>query len=177
MYTVDRKLEAVNYMLMFIGRSPINSFEDDTQADVSAALALLTSTSRSVQSRRWSWNTFERELTPDSNSGKIMLNNAYLFIEGENGELYSVVNSILMDMKTGKCYFTAPVKVTVVMEQDFNDLPEPAQVYIKIAAAKAFQMAYQGDPHVDNMLAIGLMQANRDLMSFEAAFGNFNTFH
>ena len=70
MSTVIRttELEAVNYMLLSIGESPVSSLTGTSTADVSIAKEIINRVSTDVQAQGWSWNTdLNYKIIQDSN--------------------------------------------------------------------------------------------------------------
>src|SRR5690348_3097408 len=67
------KIDAVNSMLISLGIRPVASLNPPHGADVAQAVHTLDEVTRECQSRGWHWNTVTKTISPDANTGKIIL--------------------------------------------------------------------------------------------------------
>lgn len=145
--------EAVNACLRGIGLRPVSSYEDPN-LNAAMALAIINTESRTVQCKGW-W--FNEEggwmLTPDSNGEVQVPNNALsitpwgnsrgLSITIRGGKLYNTCthSTIVSDVVDS----SGAIEVRMIVELPFEDLPTPAQDYIKDKAVRKFAQDVDGD--------------------------------
>jgi hypothetical protein len=140
------ELDAVNAMLLSIGQAPVNTLEVSNIKDVSFARLILNNTSRSVQTRGWSFNTDHLySLVPDV-SGNILMPADALVVDCEDKSLnVSWRNGMLYDGDENTSVFTATdLEFRVVRFMPFEDMPQPARDYIAMKAARSFQAQIVG---------------------------------
>lgn len=163
MISAMTELEAVNEMLMSIGQAPVNSLAVTGIRDVNIAKARLTSTTRRVLSRGFSFNTDENyDLTPDVD-GIILIPNGTLKIEAmSNDDLVQRRHAKGMALynRTDRTFvFPAAVSVKIVWAFTFEDLPETARCYIATWAGRRFQSKVIGSPILDRYEEEDVMMA------------------
>ena len=132
------QIDAINRMLRYIGELPIPSTVaiDDLPEGHEAVQAstILQETLREEQEEKWWFNSFTETLIPqtsgyitlpynlinfDSNQGKY---------RSEGGDLYDVINQTKI--------FTDPVELDVLLNIEFDDLPDVFRTYVVLQAAK-----------------------------------------
>jgi len=138
------KLDAVNQMLMSIGRNPVSTITDSTITAVRIAIEQLDRTVREVLAIGWQFNTdTEYELTVDG-SGEIPVP-AGLIDLAPCDRLRDI--TIRDDSGTLKLYdrdeqsftFAASVEADVIWAFEFEECPEAVRQYIFTRAARRFQ--------------------------------------
>lgn len=143
-------LEAVNLMLLSIGKSPVNTLSIPGVNDVSQATTVLYTVTRDVQKRGW-W--FNREpgfpILPDT-LGNIQIPNTVIDITPDdryrnyverNGKLYDLDNHTF---NIGQYLSGQPLKCEVVWCFDFETIPQAARSYIARRAGREFQACVIG---------------------------------
>ena len=130
--------KAINTMLTSIGEQPIQNVDDlGGLSAASIAKDILENVSRAVQSRGWIFNTDLDVVMKPDNNGYITLSDNILRIDTTT-RLRDPDNDIvergrkLYDRQKNVNTFDAGVeiKVNVIKELEFHDLPEPAKRYI-----------------------------------------------
>lgn len=172
------KLEAVNIMLSTIGESPVNSLSSGL-VDAELAETILNSVSKTVQSDGWNFNReYDYAITPDL-AGEINLPNNILRADAAY-EPYSkdlVQRGLKMyDKKEHTFKINDTVKLDVVFELDFADIPEVAKRYIVIKAARLFQDRVLGSDTLHSFTQEEEQQALFALREFEGETEDFNVF-
>jgi hypothetical protein len=145
------ELEAVNSMLLSIGKSPVNTTAVPGINDVSNALTTLYNTVREVQSRRW-WFNYDTcyVLTPDSNGNVARPNSCSGFAPSERWrnyvERYNPASSTmcLWDLDTKTFNLTpliqgSSLKCDVQWVFAFEQVPQVARSFIARKAGRIFQ--------------------------------------
>lgn len=148
-------LDAANTYLRAIGESPVNTVEGDVQsADVALALAEIANQSTALQTKGWSWNReYAFPIQPD-NSGNITLPANTLRVDTAYGQSSSVLYQVAQ--RGAKLYnstdhnftFTETLLLDLVVELDWDDLPEVARLYIASKAAHVGQATLPSDATV-----------------------------
>lgn len=172
------KLEAVNIMLSTIGESPVNSLSSGL-VDAELAETILNSVSKTVQSDGWNFNReYDYAITPDL-AGEINLPNNILRADAAY-EPYSkdlVQRGLKMyDKKEHTFKINDTVKLDVVFELDFADIPEVAKRYVIIKAARLFQDRVLGSDTLHSFTQEEEQQALFALREFEGETEDFNVF-
>lgn len=179
--TPTSKLEAVNIMLSRIGEAPVNSLTSGLE-DAELAETILLATSREVQSKGWVFNTdLDYSLTPDATTKHINLPSNTLKVDTRATIRKSATDVVergrrLYDRSTHTYEFTDNVKVDLVTQLDFNDLPEPARRYITLKSARVFQDAVLGSESLHRFQQEDEKTAWIELQDYQADTGDFNIF-
>ena len=183
--TKDKELKkAINTMLTSIGEQPIQNVNDLAGlSDASIAKDILANVSRAVQSRGWIFNTdLDVTYTPDT-KGEILLGSDVLRIDTTN-RLRDSDNDIvergrkLYDRQKNKATFDAgtEIKVNVIKELDFENLPEPAKRYITIRASRIFHDRVVGSGELHRFYQEDEMNAWQALLEYEGDVADYNIF-
>jgi hypothetical protein len=176
--TASTKLEAVNIMLSTIGESPVNSLSSGL-VDAELAETILNNTSRTVQAEGWHFNReYDLGLTPNL-SGEIKLPNNVLRADASY-EPYSKDlvqrGDRMYDKKEHTFKINDTVKLDIVVELEYEDLPEVAKRYISIKAARLFQARVLGSETLHGFTQEEETQAFYSLREFENDTEDFNVF-
>ena len=176
-----QELPAVNQILAAVGQAPVTTL-DQTNPDVAIAYDTLLQVSREVQAEGWSFNTeYKVELTPDTND-EILYPNNVLQMDLSEGEGYGSKNSI---RKNGKLYDKVKktdkwtddtVKVDIVYQYDWVDLPIPVQDYIVSRTATIVSSRIVGDPDQYKMLSQKEISARANALEYECRQGDYTYF-
>lgn len=149
----NKKLRAVNRMLLTIGEQPVNSLE--TQGIIEAELAkmILEEVSTDIQCQDWHFNKNRRvTLTPDRKTGEVTLPENCLRVDsvGRSACLNVVQrNNRLYDQLNNTYFFKEPVVVDMVVELPLEELPPFAYTYITTRATRIFQQSAVGSQVVE----------------------------
>ncbi|CAB4139513.1 tail tubular protein A [uncultured Caudovirales phage] len=137
-------LEAVNTMLSAIGEAPVNSVDASGVVDATNAKATLDKQSRLVQAEGWHWNTERRFPLPLSFPDKFVYVPANALVvdpstDAPGAPEATVRGNRLYDIVNRTYAFERPVLVDMILNLDFEELPEPARRYIVARATRVFQ--------------------------------------
>lgn len=174
--TPTTKLEAVNIMLSTIGEHPVNSLSSGL-VDAEMAETILSSTSRSVQSEGWHFNReFKMNFSADA-SGEVILPSNVLRADAtlsyDSKDLVQR-GSKMYDKKNHTFNIGETVALDVVVELQFEDLPEVAKRYITIRAGRIFQDRVVGSDTLHGFTREDEAGALFSLKEFEADTEDFN---
>ena len=182
-------LEAVNTMLSSIGEAPVNSLASGFE-DAELAESIINNVNREVQSKGFVFNTdLEYTLFPGSD-GTVHLPANILRVDTtklvrsseedivERGrKLYDRKNNTFNLSKK-----TTGIKLDLIIQLDFEDLPEPARRYIALRSARIFQDRVLSSSELHGFQQQDEAQALSELMDYNAEsadysiFDNYDTF-
>lgn len=147
------KLEAVNTILAAIGEQPVSSLSSGL-VDAEAAEVVLTKTTKDVLARGYHCNTdHDFELVPDVD-GYIWVPSGTLSVDPvDRSQDYVVRDGKLYDRDEQTYVFTESVKVDLIQEMDFEDLPYALARYIEARSARIFQEQVEGSISLDGFTA------------------------
>lgn len=168
------ELEAVNEMLASIGELPVNTLDEETNLDVANACRILKTITRAVLSMGWTANTFPMTLLPDKGSQKIRWNANYLHILSNEGNAYIKRGEYLYDMANQTAIFTKPIEVTIVLQENFADIPDALRAYITAKATRQFQGRYLATEEISNQSQQNEAEAWKNLQEYEMTVNRFN---
>jgi hypothetical protein len=162
------KLKAVNICLSAMGEPVINSL-DDAAIDAQMASDIVDETSESVQTIGWYWNTETHTLTPDSN-GYLVLPKNTIRVDPNDLSLGNILQrgGKLFNADTASFQFTKPIKLTLSVILEYDDLPLTAKQFIAIRAARIFQQRLLGSDTLYKYDAADEQRAYAVLMQEEA---------
>lgn len=176
------KLQAVNQMLAAISESPVSSLKSGSP-DAVLAIQWLDNISRQVQASGF-WFNFESNypLKPDVNCEIHLPRNTLSVDEmrSQTTQLDLVQRGDRLYDKTNRTYqFKADVvlQVDIILQLDFDELPNAAAEYIAARAARVFQDKIIGDATMTQSLRQDEQEAKAELRSAETANGDFNIFN
>lgn len=140
-----RLIDAINVTLEALGESRAVDLSSQNPS-VGLAKAAIERTRRGVLSTGWWFNTISREVTPAAISQQITVPWKQVAIYGADGKKYSERDGKLYDLVEQTAVFTAPVKLNVVLDFDFEDLPEHVALWIAYdVAAQVYNNDFGGD--------------------------------
>lgn len=153
------KLDAVNRILRASGEYPVSTLSVTGSNDVTMAVQTLDEMTMHVQLPGLNCNTVYTEVYPDS-SGKILLSDNLISIDtrdvdmGRNLVQRGRNPTYLYDVDNDTDVFTigSAIKVRIVYNLGFEELPTAEQFMIVDAAARSYQMATVGDTAQDRIL-------------------------
>jgi len=146
------ELEAVNMMLLSIGKAPVNTLATSGINDVSWATTTLYNVCRDVQHTGW-WFNREAEFPITANGSNQILRPASVLdfapsdrtlpLNERQGMLYDVKNHTF-DLSVGNWLQGGVLKCDVKWCFSFEDTPMAARMYIAMRAARQFQTSAIG---------------------------------
>lgn len=150
----EREKDAINFMLWAIDEPPVSTLEDDLNADVIKAKAILRDASQRIQAQGWSFNTEEDTLlTPDVFSHKIPYLKEYLKMLASGGATtYVNIGGFVYDMSTRTNKFMSPISVDLIILRSLDEMPYCIYDLIKIRAALLFNMSTTESVSADSKL-------------------------
>lgn len=174
--TPTTKLEAVNIMLSTIGESPVNSLSSGL-VDAEMAETILNSVSREVQGQGWNFNREQAFLLGPSLDGEIIVPNNVLRADATAApdSLDLVQRGTRMyDKKNHTFKINRDVKLDLVVQLEFEELPEVARRFIAIKASRIFQDRVVGSDTLHGFNQQDEAQALFELKEFESDVEDFN---
>lgn len=177
MISPTTELDAINTMLSTIGESPINTVEDSGVVDAVMARQILNSVDREVQSRGWHWNTDKSYLLNPNEEGELELPYGVLrcdTVEPDNSVDVVVRGKRLYDRRNHTFQVGKAVRVDLVVQLPFEELPEPARHYITIRSSRIFQERILGSSELSQFSVTDEARALVVLKDMEAENSDFN---
>jgi hypothetical protein len=172
------KLDAVNTMLSAIGEAPVNSLSSGL-VEAEIAETILNTVDREVQSEGWHFNTeYKKSFAQDTN-GEIPLGNDVLradaHLDANSKDL--VQRGLRMyDRKNHTFAIKEAVKLDVVVQLDFEDMPEVAKRYVTLKATRIFQDRVVGSNTLHDFQERDEQMALMQLKEFDARTDDNNIF-
>lgn len=174
--TPTTKLEAVNIMLSTIGESPVNSLSSGL-VDAEMAETILNSVSREVQGQGWNFNREYELVMGPTLDGEIVIPNNVLRADATNTpDSYDLVQrgNRMYDKRNHTFKIKREVKLDLVVQLQFEELPEVARRYIAVKAARIFQDRVVGSDTLHGFNQQDEAQAYFELKEFESDVEDFN---
>ncbi|WPJ55998.1 hypothetical protein RCIP0099_00045 [Klebsiella phage RCIP0099] len=145
-----RELEAINMTLEALGESRVM---DVNTSNPSAGLArsALARNRRGLLSTGFWFNVVEREVTPTTDGFiKVPWNQLAVYDAGSDSK-YGVRDGNLYDLMEQNQYFDSSVKLKIVLDLDFEDLPEHAAMWVaNYTTAQVYLNDLGGDSNYAN---------------------------
>jgi len=152
------ELDVVNQCLASMGETPLNSVDAD-HPFVAAALMKLKTTNTQEQAKGWWFNTDLVTLRPDSQTKFVYVPNDAININpNDTGTAYVIRGRRLYDRFLSTYEFAGSVRVELVREIPFDDLPMLATHMVAARTVLDFQNAYDGDGDKYNKLGAAYQQ-------------------
>ena len=172
------KLDAVNTMLSAIGEAPVNSLSSGL-VEAEIAETILNTVDREVQSMGWHFNTEYKKTFAQDTNGEIPLGadilraDAHLDANSKNLVLRGLK---MYDRKNHTFAINEAVNLDVVVQLDFEDLPEVAKRYITLKSTRVFQDRVVGSNTLHDFQERDEMAALMELREFDARTDDNNIF-
>lgn len=186
---VSTRLDAINYIIGSIGLAPVEA-EDAYNLDVAQASQLIDAVSRDIQNNRGSGFWFNREknwkLSPDQVTGTISVPNValsiYRFNEYNKQQKIATRGRQLYDTEEHG-FDMRPlvnsngyVRLMIITQLDFEDLPQTAKWAITTMAAVKFASRVEMDMNRVQVLGQEAQDAMWSLEGEETSQANVNAF-
>lgn len=172
------KLEAINTMLSAIGEAPVSSLSSGL-VEAEVAETILNTVNKEVQSKGWNFNTDFNKSYAQDGSGEIALGTDILKADatlGANSKNLVQRGAKMYDRTNHTFVINAAVKLDVVVELDFTDIPEVAKRYIILRATRIFQNRVVGSNTLHDFDARNEQQAYMELKEFDTEVEDHNIF-
>jgi hypothetical protein len=172
------QLDAVNTMLSAIGEAPVNSLSSGL-VEAEVAETILNTVDREVQSMGWHFNTELNKSYAQDTSGNIILGSDILRADAtlkvDSKDL--VQRGLKMyDRKNHTFNIGANTTLDVVVQLDFDDLPEVCKRYITLRATRIFQDRIVGSNTLHDFQERDEQMALIELKEFDKAADDHNIF-
>jgi len=178
------KLDAVNTMLSAIGEAPVSSLSSGL-IEAEVAETILNTVDREVQSMGWHFNTDLNKSFAQTPAGEILLPadilRADATLKANSPNL--VQRGLKMYDRTNHTFIVGTdVALDVVVQLDFDDLPEVAKRYVVLRATRVFQDRVVGSDTLHGFQKEDENMALMELKDFDKAaddhniFDNYDTF-
>lgn len=178
------QLDAVNTMLSAIGEAPVSSLSSGL-LEAEVAETILNTVDREVQSMGWHFNTeLNKSYAQDSN-GEIILGTDVLRADAtQKVDSRDLVQRGLKmyDRVNNTFTINADTALDVVVQLNFDDLPEVAKRYVVMRATRIFQDRIVGSNTLHDFQMRDEATALAELREFDKAaddhniFDNYDTF-
>lgn len=172
------KLDAVNTMLSAIGEAPVNSLSSGL-VEAEVAETILNSVDREVQSMGWNFNKELNKSFAQDSAGEIALPADILRADATlaaNSKDLVQRGSKMYDKKKHTFTVSSSVKLDVVVQLDFTDLPEIAKRFITLRATRIFQDRIVGSATLHEFQMRDEQQALMELKEFDTSVEDHNIF-
>lgn len=157
-------LDAINHVLVAGNETPVTSLTNDSSSAATIVASLLDKERRHALSEGLQFNTRRRAFSPTV-TGKIPMGSNVLSVDGWDDNIdnrYTIVDGNLYDVDTQTDIFTKDVKLEVIYEYDFVDMPVWVQYRIMTAVAVHFHVQFSPDQlHLQSLLQIARDALNR----------------
>jgi len=178
------KLDAVNTMLSAIGEAPVSSLSSGL-IEAEVAETILNTVDREVQSMGWHFNTDLNKSFAQTPAGEILLPadilRADATLKANSPNL--VQRGLKMYDRTNHTFIVGTdAALDVVVQLDFDDLPEVAKRYVVLRATRVFQDRVVGSDTLHGFQKEDENMALMELKDFDKAaddhniFDNYDTF-
>ena len=178
------KLDAVNTMLSAIGEAPVSSLSSGL-IEAEIAETVLDTVDREVQSMGWHFNTELNKSFAQTSAGEILLPadilRADATLRANSPNL--VQRGLKMYDRTNHTFnIGVDVALDVVVQLNFDDVPEVAKRYIVLRATRIFQDRVVGSQTLHEFHQEDENRAFVELRDFDKAaddhniFDNYDTF-
>ena len=119
-------LDAVNKILPFLGEDIVSSVDESYNPSVGNIRTRIVAAAKGLQAKGYWFNTRTVTLTPDY-LGSIQLQPNVLVVQSLDGRLLDKRDDHLIDLEQADPFvFTAPIRVQLREQLDFEDLPDVA---------------------------------------------------
>lgn len=164
--SVTTKLEAVNTILSAIGEAPVNELTGGS-LDVGNALRYLEEASRSVQSMGLWFNTETQKIAPNSGGEYVVPSSTLSAVPTLATKKQFVQRGLRLYNTTDNKYNgnTDELSVELVLELEFEEIPEEARSAIQAAAARKFADRTIGTANIHQFSMIDESMCRRRLMA------------
>jgi len=174
--TPTTKLEAINIMLSTIGETPVNSLSSGL-VDAELAETILENISKSVQAEGWNFNREDKFSVSPTVAGEIVVPLNTLRADASlvtNSKDLVQRGSKMYDKKNHTYNIGESVKLDLIIELDFTELPEVARRYIAIKSARVFQDRVVGSDALHSFTMQDEATAYFQLKDFELDTEDYN---
>lgn len=132
-------LDALNACLRVLGESPVDDLDSGLMV-AESALNVLREIEREVQSHGWDFNIEEGITLTPNQDGEILLPEGTIRADASDPRIDVIQRGKrLYDRRNHTYVFTQALKVDLLVQLPFDELPEVARQYIYLKAARRLQ--------------------------------------
>lgn len=170
------KLEAINTMLSCVGQSSLKSLEGTKSYYTITAEQILEKECKRVLLEGWSFNTDEfYELKPDINKHINVTEDMLLvYFPQIYKDRFVTRNNKLYDKQKQTYEIEQPLKVRVVWDFSFENIPENFRNYVMMSASYKFCKRVLGSEAACAYTREDVQEAYADLTGYELETGNYS---
>lgn len=155
------KIDAINRMLRYIGELPIPSsttIEELPEGhEAKMASIILDETMRELQQERYWFNSATITFVPNTD-GYISIPYNVISIQGtSSNKKYTMSGNDVYDVSGETKLFTENLTLKVLLEIDFDDLPDVFRTFVVLQASKHLHMYLNGDETTQKALLQEIM--------------------
>ena len=165
-------------MLSAIGEAPVNSLSSGL-VEAEIAETILNTTNREVQSHGWHFNTEYKKAYAQDTDGYIIIGSDVLRADAtleQDGKDLVQRGTKMYDRKNHTFVIGASTNLDVVVELNFEDLPEVAKRYITLKSTRVFQDRVVGSNTLHDFQREDEERAYFELKQFDKATDDANIF-
>lgn len=172
---MSTKLEAINTMLSCVGQSSLSTLEGTKSYYTVSAEQILDKECKRVLLEGWDFNTEEQyKLEPDVNN-TIYITEDMLLVQFPQvyKNRFVIRKNKLYDKLNHTYTIKNPLRVKVIWNFKFEDIPENFKQYVTISAAYKFCKRVLGSEGASTYTREDVLEAKHDLLGFELETGNY----
>lgn len=165
------KLEAVNAVLVLLGKDPVDAIPMHGTDQLTDAIEnIIDATTRETLGRGWHFNTVTRTLT--AAAGEVTLDTDMLEFDVGKAE-YAQKGTKLWNKTTGLTTgFSGDYAGVAIIALDFEDCPQVFREYVVSKAAETMAYTYSAETEFLSRLEFRTVKAYRNLLSAEGRTRN-----
>ncbi len=172
------RLQAVNIMLGHIQQSPVSSLSGNKTARTLMAEDLLDTQTKAVQMLSYDFNKLEHYPLYPNEDKEIILPGNVLKVDVcrdyFDGNRYVQRGNRLYDKTLNTYKIGRYLEVNIILELDFEDLPEPVKWYVVMQASNKFVSQVKDDKNKVAYTQQEVFEAKQTLDEYEAECGKYN---
>ncbi len=165
------KMRAINTVLEALGESPVNHVDDLLEAQ--QADDKIEEVSREIQSDGWWFNTEDNYPLPLGTDGQIRLPANALKVDLQSPH-FTARGLRVYDKLNHTYIFEHPLRCTIAVGLEWDELPEVARTFVKYRSAKLLQASAVGSPTLYKFHQAEYQIALRALRKAEIENGNYS---
>ncbi len=174
------ELEGVNIALQTMGEMTLTTATNIADVyEAQTSLDILTETRRTVLTEGLNCNTDEEWPLVVDTAGYVAIPPSMLRVESADASLNYIVKDNKLYDKDGNTFLFTPgdtIKVDVVWDLDFDDIPHTIAYYIAVRASRVAYQRLIGSTDIIRVLMEDENQARQKMIEHDAETRNYNIF-
>lgn len=172
------KLEAINLMLSHINQAPITTLQGNKTSRILMAENILNTQTKALQMLSYAFNQLNDYPLYPNTEGEIILPKDTLrfdinkkYYDGNNyvPRGNKIYNATINSYKINKTLY-----VNLIKELNFDELPEPAKLYVIMQSSNKFVASIKDDRTKIAYSQQEVLEAKQTLDEYEASYGKYN---